>query len=239
MSEIEDKIATAFTADKTQYTAFMSMSEISDAMQSVAYSGICYRVWGGYENAERKMIGLSPQSEPNDFPIVIMTGETDRFGEVTHRDVLGAVMSSGIERKCVGDILVDPEKNLVYLFTIAHMADYIADQVTSIGRCSVRWKIATDISSLPEAGREKRKLSVSSLRIDCVIAGVYGLSRNTAQDLILRHLVFADHREIVKPTALLRPGSSVTVRGYGKFVFSGVDGMSRKGKTYIIAEVFK
>lgn len=239
MSDIGDKIAAAFTKDAAQYTAFLSMSEISDALRSVEYSGIHYALWGGYEDAERKVFGFSAHQIPFDFPITILMGELDRFGSVTHRDVLGSVMSSGIERKCIGDILTDPEKNTVYLCILSHMAKYIMEQVTSIGRCSVRWKICDDPGDLPETRREERRIPVSSLRIDCVIAAVYGLSRNAALELIQHGSVFSDHSEIVKPTVNLSPGASVSVRGYGKFIFADQDGMSKKGKTYIKVKIYK
>ena len=85
---------------------------------------------------------------------------------------------------------------------------------------------------------EQIRLPVSSLRIDTVIASVWHLSRNLAQELIAEKKVFIDHRLVTKNTVQLFEKQAVVVRGYGKFIFLEENGLSKKGKTYILVKKY-
>ena len=118
------------------------------------------------------------------------------------------------------------------------MAAFITEQVTSIGRCSIIWKHLDSLSELPTAAFEERRVSVSSLRIDCVLSAALGLSRTACQELIAQKKVFADHQTVNKVTFQLSEGNSVTVRGRGKFILEEIGGLSKKGKTYILLKLY-
>ena len=69
-----------------------------------------YAFFGGYENAERTAVGFFPEySEPDDgeFPVCCVKYSFRKSDKLSHRDVLGALMSLGIKREMIGDIIVD------------------------------------------------------------------------------------------------------------------------------------
>ena len=75
--------------------------------------------------------------------------------------------------------------------------------------------------------------TVSSLRLDCVLALATRLSREKSAALIRSGLVqleFSSCEEISKPVA---QGDRLSVRGYGRFVVTSVDGFSKKGRIRI------
>ena len=80
------------------------------------------------------------------------------------------------------------------------------------------------VTTKPESG------SVSSERVDCLAAQVFHLSRSQAQRLIEQEKVFADGRIITSASYIPAAGERISVRGYGKFRYLGVDGKTRKGR---------
>ena len=70
---------------------------------------------GGFEGAERKLLCFLASYDDEEFGLPIAVLEVIpanlRYSEaLTHRDYLGALMNLGIERSCIGDILMK-EKN--------------------------------------------------------------------------------------------------------------------------------
>ena len=65
-----------------------------------------YMFFGGCENSERRVLGLFFDSpDQNEFPVDALEFKYRPCYKLTHRDFLGALMSLGIEREAVGDIL--------------------------------------------------------------------------------------------------------------------------------------
>ena len=239
LSVIEDKIAAYYVDECDQITDFLTLEEASEAQKLLSQSGLSFYLWGGYENAERRILCLGETRNLADCSIVVLCGNWDRFGEISHRDILGGIMSSGIQRKCIGDILVDSAKRCFYLFAVKRMADYLIDSVDRIGKCSIEWSFVEDLSAIPTELAEEKKISVSSLRIDAMIAAIWNLSRQQAQDMIDAKLVYVDHVLDTKATQILRVGCSIVCRGKGKAVFLDECGLSKKGRTYILIKQFK
>lgn len=78
-----------------------------------------------------------------------------------------------------------------------------------------------------------------SPRLDAVIAGIFGLSRTGSGKLICEGLVSVNYRECLKPDREVLEGDIISVRGYGKAVLSGTGGKSRRGRTFLNAEIYK
>ena len=80
---------------------------------------LSYRFFGGYEDAERVFLGLSPWEdrglEDRDFPIRRVEAVYRRQDKPGHRDILGAVLALGLRRATVGDILVEEGKASLFL----------------------------------------------------------------------------------------------------------------------------
>ena len=238
IKNIEDKISSCYLNGTVQYTDFMTMEEIASAEVMLCNSGLIYHFWGGYELAERKMLMLSVDDTPAQYPFTVLSGTWDRFFEISHRDVLGAVMACGIERKCIGDILLDTANRKFYLFVVSHMVDYVINNVSQIGKCSVVWDVVNDPTALPEKSAMIIKISVSSLRIDAVIAAAFHLSRQKAQEAITGKKVYINHMLVNKVTQNIQVGDTVVLRGNGKIIFSEKCGFSKKGKLYILIKQY-
>ena len=81
--------------------------------------------------------------------------------------------------------------------------------------------------------QERRRYQVSSERLDAVIARVCGLSREKSQSLFGEKKIFVNGRQQERTDCVPQAGDTVTVRGYGKFVYYGMTHRTRKGKCNI------
>ena len=236
----------AAQADRTgsyTFSPFLNEAELSDFYTLIPQLPPCgYTVFGGHEDAERAMVrfGSSEQlgyEEP--FPIVCIeiAPLQQKFAEaLTHRDLLGAVMHLGIERTETGDILIRDSTG--YLFCTPKIGEYICRELSRVRHTSVRCTEVTEIPSGITGKTEAVQLQVSSLRIDGIIAKLWRISRSDCLTLFRSDRVFLNGRCTEHSSVLLREGDRVSVRGYGKFRFAGVEGQTRKGNLIVTAERF-
>ena len=73
---------------------------------------------------------------PSEFPVSALGDYLPRGDKLTHRDFLGALMSLGIERETIGDILVEDGRCIV--FVKSDIKDYIISQLFKIGNAGVK-----------------------------------------------------------------------------------------------------
>lgn len=204
--------------------------------------GVTLRLSGGYEEAERQIAAFLPDAfvcfEKEDFPLrcIAIRPLNERFSEeLNHRDYLGALMHLGIERSCLGDILVDG--NTAYVFCLEKMAELICREVTRIRHTTVM----ASVEALTDVPRPKLKAvsgTVSSVRLDSVLAVAFGLSRSKAIPYIEGGQVFVNARQVVSNGYSLHPGELISVRGLGKFRYIDVRNQSKKGKYWIDIQRF-
>lgn len=73
-----------------------------------------YSLYGGYENAQRKVACFSSYETDFEYGITILVSKVDlRFRKVSHKDVLGALMNLGIEREMLGDLIVEEDRIII------------------------------------------------------------------------------------------------------------------------------
>ncbi len=197
-----------------------------------------YMFFGGCENSERRVLGLFFDSpDQNEFPVDALEFKYRPCDKLTHRDFLGALMSLGIEREAVGDILVEDGRCIV--FVKSEIKDYVASQIFKIGRVGVSVSDA-DLSKLPQGrGVEELCFSVSSLRLDNLVAAVAGLSREKAKQLIIQGNVGHNYVTTQNISKIVSEGDVLRIRGKGKYVLKAVLGETKKHKIRIMITHFR
>lgn len=219
------------------YPAFLGfLDEAQQALVAGALrrSELCHAFWGGAEGCERAYLGLFPWEEPqlSLFPIRCLEFTWRSTDVLTHRDFLGSLMGLQLKREAVGDILVEPGHAFVFLSE--HAAPVVLQELSKVGRVGVTVCEQTEAS--PSIARQFQELrgTVSSLRLDCVVAFLGNLSRSSATRLIASGLVALNGTQLDMVDKTISPGDKLSIRGVGKFVFSGQDGVSRKDKLRLI-----
>ena len=197
---------------------------------------------GGFEGAERKLLCFLASYDDEEFglPIAVLEvipANLPYSEALTHRDYLGALMNLGLERDRIGDILTDSEN--AYLFVMKENAELICSELIRIRHTSVVCHPVPASSCTIRPEFEEREGSVSSERLDAILAMVYHLSRGKAQELVEQELVFVDGRTAFSGGYDLKPGSRVSVRGHGKFQYLGAGAQTKKGRFYAKVKIWK
>ena len=227
----------AFERSYTTYSTFLNLQEIS-ILKSLKLDSK-YSLFGGYENADRCVAAFSNE-EIYSYPIVCIKIEPlqQKFSDkLTHRDFLGALMNLGIEREMLGDIKII--NNEGYLFCLDKISQYIVDNLSSIKHTSVKCKIIDDIPELFNQIPDEEEYIVSSLRIDTVVSAVFKMSRNSASQLINQEKIFINSKTVYKDSIQLKEGDVVSVRGYGKFIYSQTVNETRKHKMVVAIRLYR
>lgn len=215
------------------FTGFLNMNQLSIFYTHVNEIGTTnWKVSGGYENAERAIIrfgNLEDLGYEEEFPIscVQFSAANEKFAsEIGHRDVLGAIMNLGIERTLIGDIRFVNRK--IYVYCASHIADYLCSEIIRIGKTVVVSKIAQPDQLLDMVQMEEDTGIIASLRIDVFVAFLTDLSRKNSTELLLAKNVYVNGRICDNFSYLMKEGDIISIRGYGKFVFGGVLGQTKK-----------
>ena len=151
--------------------------------------------------------------------------------DLSHRDVLGALMHLGIERALIGDILFQEKEILV--FCHEKIATYLVQELSKIKRTQVVGQIftPTEISIVPQY--EDAQGNISSNRLDAFVAQSCKLSRAKAAEYILGENVFINGKLLTNHNAKLSPEDIVSLRGYGKLIIREIGSTTRKGRIWV------
>lgn len=233
----------SYNAGIFTFTDFLGLAEQAEFEAVKSKIGGCpYTVFGGARGAERVMIRFGSEDEMGyevPFPISTLriSPKDKKFAEkLTHRDFLGAILNLGIERDCLGDIVI--RDNEAYLFAKEGIADYIKSELFRVRRTEVTVSVSDTLIEGELYKTERKRIQANGERLDAVIAKVFCLSREDAQNLFSKKLVFASGRGIESVSYIPRKDEVISVRGYGRFIYLGYETLSKKGKLNIEVELY-
>lgn len=197
---------------------------------------------GGRDGCERTAAFFLPEyMEPEYFDpgeyIKAVRAEA-KFSKLTHRDYLGAVLGLGITRESVGDIFVFEDS--AYIFCLPTVLSHIVLSLDKVGRYGCKCE-EVPLDSVPASPVKRKEVtfSVMSPRLDAVIAGMFNLARGTASKLIDGGFVTLNYKECLKGDREVKEGDIITARGCGKGEITSLGGTSRRGRTFMTAEIYK
>ena len=243
IGHLEDLASRSYDQNIYTFTEFLGEAELNLLLtmkKRLDFAGIT--LFGGTVHASRVIARFGKPEElgyEQDFPIVCLkiSPLSEKYGEaLSHRDYLGALMSLGIRRELLGDIIIQGKN--AYLFCLDHIAGYIEESLTQIRHTSVVARLQSEVPSDAVPSLEERTVIVQSERLDAVISKVYNLSRSQSQELFRVGKVFVNGKECDNISFSLKPDEKVSVRGYGKFIYKGLNGTTGKGRCRITVAVF-
>ena len=212
-------------------TDFLDFEEQKE-IYAVKSNNIDLYLDGGYEGAERKraLIGYLDNSKLN-YDIVILQSSYDpKFGEITHRNVLGTIMAFGIKRNTFGDIVV--ENNLITIFASREISEYLINNLTMISRQRMNWKVINEFVQT-ENKEVIKTINVASMRLDAVVAKSINSGRSEAVELITSGLVLINHKECLNITHTVKVGDLLSIRKFGRVEILEIIGLSKKNRTIV------
>ena len=156
--------------------------------------------------------------------------KVEKFIKLNHRDVLGSLMSLGIEREVIGDIVVGDGH--IYIVIEEEMEDYIHYSLTQIKRANVHFEKCDEMVEIKDT-RVYTEVSVASMRLDVIVAQMTHLSREKAQNLIKGGRVKVNQVVLEDYDFLCNNNSTVSIQRYGRFSVEETNRTTKKGRHVI------
>ncbi|HHX54352.1 MAG TPA: hypothetical protein GX704_05515 [Clostridiales bacterium] len=206
-----------------------------------ARSGLKFRLFGGYETAERRKLFLLPdwtegfsdeavddffksEYEKSIIPLFLerdayITSHPGDMGrEIGHRDYLGALTGAGIDRSRVGDICVSNEGAAVFLSP--EIANFLLSPDTPLKTVG-REKIDVKPFAVPadfDGWRVYQPVEGvgASPRLDSVLSALTKQSREKIKAAIIRGDAEVNYIAALKPDLEIKSGDIISLRGWGK-----------------------
>ncbi|GGI41623.1 RNA-binding protein [Mammaliicoccus stepanovicii] len=199
------------------------------------YDELMVHYFGGNEQSERKRAIIAPDyfvPQEDDFEMVLIELDyPSKFVTVSHRNVLGALMSLGMDRNQLGDIIVNDKIQFVLT---KRFESYIMLEFTKIKGAGIK------LSSIPFKNMVQSNenwithdTTVSAMRLDVIVKHVTNTSRTISKKLIESKRVKINHREIQAVDFIVEENDLLSIKGYGRALILSNNGESKKGKLRI------
>lgn len=246
LAALNDKLRRSLAKAYPTNSAFLDARQQELAKYELAASHAAYALWGGYPGAERRVVIFLPDYMdnaaakasfgsvyPEDDPLAVLrVTPTARAAGLSHRDYLGALLSLGVERARLGDILVRPDGADIVI--LREMADFLQLNFTRAGRHELQTQVLdTAAIAAYEAATRDITANVPSLRLDCVAAAAFGVSRSKCADAIAGKLLAINGLITARPDQNVAEGDRITWRGKGKAELAAIGGRSKKDRIFI------
>ena len=224
------------------FSDFLNLNEQNIYQQNQKFFETKTESFGGVDFAERQIIAFIPDAlyYTWEFPIaaIKITPSYPKFAEkLSHRDILGALMHLGIDRGKIGDIFL--QEDVAYLICEESMADFFIEQLDKIRHTVIKLS-RVPLAELKAAQTLKEMEGIiSSNRIDNILACVFKLSRSKALELILAEKAFVNGKSIQNPSYKVKSGEIISLRGYGRFIFTEEYGVTQKGRMKIRYQIYE
>lgn len=207
------------------------MSMISDAEK---YFSCALHFWGGFEGAERKVLYFLPDEREPDYQDLCLL-HSKIASTLSHREVLGSLMSLGVDRKLIGDILIS--ENCVQIIAKKEIATFIIQNFIRAGRVKLSFEQQElNMIKAPEKQTKEIMGTIKTPRLDSVISLAFGISRSSAKELVGAGKVFVNDKNILKTDFSVKEGDKLTLRGKGKAFLKEIGNLSRKERIFIKIE---
>lgn len=231
--------------DQVQYKQRLILTQFLDPYhQSIVKSVIGHQDEvqvlenGGFIHSESQRIIIAPyfyEIEKEDFEIVVCKIiYAKNFEKLTHRDILGALMSIGIKRELFGDI-VEKDKDF-YLAVDQHIYEYLKDHLSMIKRSKVKF-VEWDEEIEVKNDYLVKSFIVSSFRLDKIISSFYKISRQKAAEFIRAGHVKVNHKPVEQINYLCNNKDIISFKKHGRVMFVDCNKQTRSDN-YVVEGYF-
>ena len=241
MFKIIDKANGCLKNYDVRYSDFLNPFEVENAKAILnSNDNLKYTIDGGYDASERKMVFIYPfYMEYGDIDETLRFIQIEgnfKFKSVSHKDYLGSLLSLGIKREKIGDIII--HENFCQVIVSYDICDFILMNLQKVARNNVKLKEISraDIINNPPSYKETY-FTVTSSRIDCIISGLYNMSRQESAKLINNEKVQIDYEKITSCSREIKSGCLISVRGKGRAQIVSIGDLTKKGKIKVQGKI--
>lgn len=195
---------------------------------------------GGFIGAERQRAAFCHTDFAGTpaFEIAVIKAEWNgEFARLSHRDVLGSILSLGVNREIVGDIIAT--KEFAKILVDKKLADYFVANLKRIGDCGVETSLDELSSIEPKEERVKEiSATVASLRADSIAAAGFGMSRSKMAAEIDAEKIKLNWQTLKNAAQSVKQGDILSMRGRGRLEVAEIRGQTKKGRIGVLLKRF-
>lgn len=243
LRKVIDKLERVIQNHAIEYTDFLDPYQRRLCYSIInRFDEVSFIEEGGLETSERKSIIIHPvYIEKNliESPIIALRIDGSfKFKELTHRDYLGSLMSLGIKREKIGDILI--HKDYGNVITFKEFGDYIRFNLKMINREPVSIS-EVELSELIEVEEEfiEKIITLSSFRLDAFVSAICNISREKSSTLIKNGYVKVNWQPIDSISKEVSEQDMISIRGFGRVKVSSILGKTKKDRAKVLVKIIK
>ncbi len=203
-------------------------------------AGYRWTLLGGYPDAERRVLAVYPdyfEVSDEDCPFTAVAFRYRAVRKLTHRDFLGTMLSAGIRRDRIGDILCG--EGLTVVFVREEISAFISEQIDRIGGEGVTALLNYDGSLPIHKEYEIIQETIASARLDVAVKALTRLSREKAAEMIRLGAISVDHLPETAVSAPISAPCTISIRGYGRYLIDQIGPETKKGRLLFVARKCK
>ena len=243
LSKAQDCVKKAQGRGEPYFLPFLSPAQRLCIEHELRYSRDDVRIifYGGYDGAEYMCAGFFPTylfydenyDPTDDFPVRAVLAKGSGFRKLSHRDFLGSMMSLGLRREMLGDIVVSDDSYSAHVFTYEKTDEYLVSFFTSAANDRIVCTLCDGEVFIPEKKYESITDTVSSPRLDAVVCSCLNVSREQSGKLIVAGSVSLDHAVCTDKSKICDEGAVISIRHFGRFLLHKIGDRNRRDRLRI------
>lgn len=221
------------------YSKYFYPPQVCKKLSQMSIGNIEFSLCGISKECEKNMIAVKPKDFPREelyFPVkYFKVTNKSKFKDLEHKHYLGTIMSLGIKRELMGDLIVEGDS--CYGVISDEIFEFLVDNLKEVGRNPV---IVKEVSKeeVPELKFEELVDSISSVRLDNIVSVMINNSRSKGLELIESGDVSINYVVDKEKNSIVKEGDIITIRKKGKFIFEKILGENKKGKIRVLIKKF-
>jgi RNA-binding protein YlmH len=198
--------------------------------------------FGGYSEAERKRCLIYPsywELSESDFHLnVFEVKYPSKFVHLEHKHILGSLMSLGLVREKFGDILIQNDQ--IQIIVQEELSSFVKLNLTHAGKASIELnEVNLNNIQIEKEQWLETATTISSLRLDVILAAMTNLSRQKTQTIIHSGKVKVNWRVTEDSSFECKEGDILSTRGFGRGKIVTIEGKTKKDKLRIVMGILK
>lgn len=240
LRRLEDLALRALDQHALILTDFLNPRERVLANSVGRHFGLQVGSWGGHSNAERMRCAFAPDYwgfEQEDYDVSILLGKVENSGQLSHGDVMGSLLGTGLKRQKIGDIGFSGGEILTAV--CREVADYVMQNWTAVGKARLSLETVMAAEQWPMPEYTVTQGTVPSLRMDAVLAEFCHWSRSRSQEVIRQGKVNLNFSGTFRVDEEIAVGDVLSIRGFGRVYVMELEGETRRGKLRVTVGILK
>lgn len=236
LGRVWDKYEQCRRRNLPEGTGFLSPAEQAAAQRLLNALSVSegYTFWGGYDGAQRRQLWFLPdwQEAPEEDAVRVVRASFYEEDALTPPGPSGQSHGPGPDPGDPGGYPgVSP---LGRRAGHGPAAELLLSDWTDAGRVRLHTAPLPLAQLTPPQEKTKEiRDTVSSLRLDSVLAVGFSLSRGKAAEAVTSGRVQVNWTDCQKPDRLVSQGDTLTLRGLGKCVLEEVGHQTKKGRVFV------